>query len=318
MQAQDIHFSQYHYSPLNLSPSQTGLMNGDIRANAFYRQQWKSITVPYKTFGIAYDQVVGLPSLKGSRHSGGIMINNDRAGDGNFGTLQLMLSYARLIALGNDSVHFISLGAQAGFGYSSLDINKLTFDNQYNGDVYNPQASSGETFDRTSYIYPDVNAGITWMSIFSNQTLYIGGGFQHLISSDQSLLGEENGLPRHLQAHVSCWLNRDSKISFFPSVYIGKQGKFQELLFGSEIKFRSGENSIRDKSFSLGLHYRNNDALIPSFALQYDLWRLGISYDINTSDLNTVSNSRGGPEINLTYLMKKIRYTKVKNICPVY
>ena len=50
LQAQDIHFSQYFSTPLTINPSYTGSFVGDYRAGLNYRQQWGSVTVPYKSF----------------------------------------------------------------------------------------------------------------------------------------------------------------------------------------------------------------------------------------------------------------------------
>ena len=41
--AQDIHFSQFYQSPLNLNPAMTGVMNCNHRLVANYRNQWASI-----------------------------------------------------------------------------------------------------------------------------------------------------------------------------------------------------------------------------------------------------------------------------------
>ena len=40
--AQDPHFTQYFTSPLTLNPALTGLVQGDLRFAANYRQQWAS------------------------------------------------------------------------------------------------------------------------------------------------------------------------------------------------------------------------------------------------------------------------------------
>ena len=50
--AQDIHFSQFYFSPLNLNPAATGIFDGDYRIAGNHRQQWRSVTTPYTTFGI--------------------------------------------------------------------------------------------------------------------------------------------------------------------------------------------------------------------------------------------------------------------------
>ena len=56
--AQDIHFSQFYLSPLNLNPAMTGVMNCNIRLVANYRNQWASVlrSNAYNTYSVSYDQ----------------------------------------------------------------------------------------------------------------------------------------------------------------------------------------------------------------------------------------------------------------------
>ena len=42
LNSQDIHFSQFYMSPLNLNPAMTGVMNGNIRLTGNYWNQWAS------------------------------------------------------------------------------------------------------------------------------------------------------------------------------------------------------------------------------------------------------------------------------------
>ena len=52
LQAQDVHFSQFYAAPLLVNPAQTGNFSGTARVGANYRDQWGSITVPYRTFDL--------------------------------------------------------------------------------------------------------------------------------------------------------------------------------------------------------------------------------------------------------------------------
>ena len=58
---QDIHFSQFFETPLVRNPALAGIFSGDIRVQAVYRNQWNSVTVPYKTgsFNAEYKKPVG-------------------------------------------------------------------------------------------------------------------------------------------------------------------------------------------------------------------------------------------------------------------
>ena len=56
--AQDIHFSQFYASPLNLNPAMTGVMNCTDRLTLSYRNQWASVlkSNAFNTFTASYDR----------------------------------------------------------------------------------------------------------------------------------------------------------------------------------------------------------------------------------------------------------------------
>jgi hypothetical protein len=47
---QDIHFSQFQTQPLTQNPALVGV-KFDFAANVNYKDQWRQIGSPYKTFG---------------------------------------------------------------------------------------------------------------------------------------------------------------------------------------------------------------------------------------------------------------------------
>jgi hypothetical protein len=51
---QDLHFSQYNENPSLINPALTGV-NSVFRASAVYKDQWRSATVPFKTFGVSIE-----------------------------------------------------------------------------------------------------------------------------------------------------------------------------------------------------------------------------------------------------------------------
>lgn len=202
--AQDMHFSQFQYSPLNLNAASTGKFNGDHRFAATHRNQWSSVSQSFKTFSVSYDRPVKLSANAFPHHHAGIVINSDKAGDGDFGTLQALLSYSYLFAIGNDSINFISAGVQAGVVQRSVNFSELTFDNQYDGDVFNPSGLSGENPSRNSFAYPDVNLGLTWTRLFDNGVLEGGISLQHINKPNQTFYdGDKIPLPMRWQVNIS-------------------------------------------------------------------------------------------------------------------
>ncbi|MCX6204975.1 MAG: type IX secretion system membrane protein PorP/SprF, partial [Bacteroidetes bacterium] len=55
-QAQDFTFSQFYEQPIIRNPALAGVFTGDLRVSAAYRDQWSSITVPFRTsaFSVEY------------------------------------------------------------------------------------------------------------------------------------------------------------------------------------------------------------------------------------------------------------------------
>ena len=77
-------------------------------------------------------------------------------------------------------------------------------------------------------------------------------------------------------------------------------------------------NPEKDITLNFGLGYRLRDAVQAIAGMQYKELRVGLAYDINTSDLNNASNYRGGFEIAANYIVKiyKPATIKQKVLCP--
>lgn len=318
--SQDIHFSQFEYSPLNLNCANSGMFDGDQRFNATHRRQWSSVSEPFTTFTISYDRLISIPSEKGSHHNAGLIINSDKAGAGDFGTLQAALSYSYLFALGNDSVNFFSAGIQFGFVQRSVNFASLTFDNQFNGDAFNANAATGENLSRTTFTYADINLGLGWTSRFDNGALNGGISIQHINKPNQTFYdGAKEQLPVRWQVNLNPYFETGASLTLIPALLYMHQNTFSEFTGGMEFKFDLRKNTVRNFAFGLGGYGRLKDAIIPAVAVYYNNLRVGLSYDINTSSLKRASNKKGGPEISVQYILKKIR-TKLNRstCCPVY
>src|SRR5690606_13281714 len=88
---QDIHFSQFNSSLLNLTPGFTGLYYGDYRVGAVYRSQWQSVPVKYNTFSMHGEKVIKPRDFEKDLVGVGFLFNSDRAGDARYGTTQAYL-----------------------------------------------------------------------------------------------------------------------------------------------------------------------------------------------------------------------------------
>jgi type IX secretion system PorP/SprF family membrane protein len=316
--AQDIHFSQYDLSPINLNPAMTGQFNGDFRFIGNYRSQWGSVTVPFNTISIGADakNIFNTKDL-----AGGIQINQDRAGDSKFNTFQVNFSGAYLKPISNDSLHNLSFGIQTGFTNRSLTYNPLSFDVQYNGSYYDENLPNQENFARESRTYLNLNLGVGYLwEIEKRKTIRGGLALFNLTKPKQSFFNDDEiKLDMRLAVHANAEWKVHEKINVLPSMLFMSQGKYKELDFGVSAKYILTDFMSMYRTVWLGLFYRNQDAGFLTAGMDYDQWKVGVSYDINVSTLVPASNNRGGLEISVIYIIDNTPPKRIMHrICPDY
>lgn len=312
---QDIHFSQFDNTPLIINPALTGMFKGDHRVLLNYKDQWRSMGAPYKTYAISYDMVLFRKKWEKSYLGGGFYVFNDKAGDSKFNTTQFNLSLSGIVPLNNH--HKVSAGLQGGFAQRSVDYSNVTTDNQFVDGKHDPDQPVGETDNYNTSAFGDFTAGISWSYIKNEKYITANDQFKadagiavfHINKPRQefySFVTEK--LYTKLVMHGSTYIGlKNTKITLLPSVLFIKQGPSIEVNFGGMVRYRMKEGSkytgfIKESAVSFGGYYRAGDALIPAFMLEIANFAVGISYDINVSGLKVATAGNGGIEISLRYL----------------
>lgn len=327
--AQDIHFSQFYMSPLNLNPALTGVMNCNIRLTANYRNQWASVLKEnaFNTYSVSYDQKIAVGRY--DYFGVGATFWGDKAGEASFGTTtgKISLSYAKRMGGGRGSSHYLSFGAEGGLAQRSLDFLKLRWGNQIQQGLADG-TTEFENFDpnednlsNDNFIFGDIGAGLLWFSVFDeNNNLYIGGAFHHLNQANQSFFNqgpdgtgdrEEEFLYSRWTAHAGGEFEVTNKIGLVPGVIFMKQGPSLQINSGTSLKFRLGSRASRtQQAFHIGAWVRISnkvdsgvlsDAAILSTRFDYNQFSIGFSYDINVSALKPASNGNGAFEFSMSY-----------------
>src|SRR4051812_4665321 len=108
--AQDPHFSNIQYNPLSLNPAFAGVTEyGKAnRLAGLYRDQWRTLPVPYSTTFGSYDRLF-IKSSKGWLFGGGLSFLYDRAGEGHLSIFNPNLT-ASLGKYFNSDKQLITLG----------------------------------------------------------------------------------------------------------------------------------------------------------------------------------------------------------------
>ncbi|MBN9295573.1 MAG: PorP/SprF family type IX secretion system membrane protein [Filimonas sp.] len=304
-EAQDPHFSQFFEAPLLRNPSLAGMFPGDIRVQAVYRNQWGSVSVPYKTvsFNTEYKQPVG---SEDDFLTLGLQILYDRAGEASLTTTNILPAIAYHKCINPERGSFISAGFMGGYVQRRIDRSKITTNSQYDLNGYNPALPDGETFLNSNYSYWDGAVGVNYNSAFgegAENNYFMGIAYHHFNRPKNSFYKkpdvELNG-KIVFSAGVSATINDFSYFTVQGDYTI--QGPAKEAVLGTLYSYKAGNYSDDpDYTLSFGGFVRLKDAFIPVVKLDYKPFCIGLSYDANISELKTATQSKGGFELSITY-----------------
>lgn len=301
--AQDAMFSQFAYMEQQFNSALTGRMDHDYRATAAYRNQWSAITEPFRTMAASYDMPLlrrrGTPNFLGV----GGMVLSDKAGKSSLRLFEVKGSASYHVGLNRNNM--LGMGIQAGYSQRSIDFGGLAWDSQFNGIGYDPGIEHGENFAGNSAGYVDVGGGIYWHH-YKKKKYTIGYATKHYRQNQSFIEGRNDKL---IFRHV---LHADyvTAYDYFDITYrllTMMQGGAMEIMAGAEMKYVIGRDSRYTTNttasfISVGCFYRHGDAIIPTIGYEWQRTAQAfLSYDINISDLNVITNNRGAWEITLIH-----------------
>ncbi|MBK7959138.1 MAG: PorP/SprF family type IX secretion system membrane protein [Bacteroidetes bacterium] len=167
LNAQDIHFTQFTQSPLFTNPAMTGNFDGDFRLVGNFKNQWGNIPVPYNTVAGSFDaniasNIFGLGSL-----GLGVLLNNDDAGDSRLTTrsIQACMAYNKIVGKRKKSI--FSFGFNIGYVFKGINTEKLRWDEQFNGDYFDPSIPMTEQLNRMTIHSIDMGAGVNYVNHYA-------------------------------------------------------------------------------------------------------------------------------------------------------
>ncbi len=315
--AQDLHFSQFYLHPQHMSPASAGGFQGYLRAGGIYRSQWRSVPVDYKTYGISADWKVF--QARKSDLALGLLLQQDQAGDARLSWMQGGLNLSAGHQIGANS------RLAAGFGINAfqrtVDISQLTFKNQWNGDNFDPNLASRESFERSSGLAASLSAGLHFSTYAAGNRsgMKIALGAFHLNRPELSLGGIGQ---LRLPVRWSAWA--EGMYEWRAQTDLWGYGAFQymnqarEIIIGAGVRqfLTTGLANVTALRMSVG--WRPGDAVIPAVQLERNNWLAGISYDINISEFEQATSGRGGVELAIVYRLVPVEVSKVVKCCPVF
>jgi type IX secretion system PorP/SprF family membrane protein len=310
------HYTQYVLNNYILNPALSGIENyTDVKMSA--RKQWVGLEGAPQTFYFSIHGALGKKDYKTTatsfnvpgenprgkaywenytasdpHHGIGFFMVNDRTGL--YSRFQADVSYAYHIGLSPRTN--MSAGFSGGISKLSYDRAKAT-----PVDPNDPALGNGSALYK---MMPDLNAGI-W--IYSAD-YFIGIAAQQLLPQKVSFTGNSEGFQvvTHLFTTAGYRLNVSEDLNFLPSImvkYVPSSAVAPQFDINAKAQFRD--------LFWVGASWRVNEGYAAMVGLNVgNTFNVGYSYDITTTQLNTVS--RGTHEMVVGFLIGN-RY---KDTCP--
>jgi type IX secretion system PorP/SprF family membrane protein len=295
--AQDYHLSQYDIAPLYMNPALAGMYlgeKGDFRVLASYRSQWQRLqSKPYTTSSIAFDKPMKRFGI------GGYLIDN-LAGISNYSSFGFVMGAAYRITSPKSKNHFLSTGLQLGLINKKYSENDLLFTNQYYASSgLNPNAPTGENFQKASILKMDVNMGIyyKYKNEFKTFNPFFGVSLSHINKPNQSTTGIEYRLPIRYNVTIGTDIYISPVISLQPIFLAMYQGAATEFSLGMMEYYHINANY----QLVSGIGYRYQDAVIIQLGIKQGPSTFRISYDVITSPLKAYAGMRGAVEMGVIY-----------------
>lgn len=315
VKAQDPHFSQFFASPLTLNPAFTGKFDGTWRLAANHRDQWPSIPKAYVTTSASVDFGILKSKLPtGDVFGIGISGVSDKSAEGalklNYGSASL--SYHK--SLDADGYNTIGAGFQATYSSVTLDVSKLTFEDQLRQNGFT--GITNEVFSNgTNQSYVDLNAGLLFSGSSNGENnYYIGGSIYHINKPSLSFIDKQWNLTSRVTFHGGGSFPMTENLTAHASAIYQTQNKSHETVLGASVSALLNNNPENPSNVYIGSWIRLNDAIIPYIGIEVGGLRIGASYDINISSLKAATLGRGGSEFSIIYIRKPVESVGIP--CP--
>lgn len=327
IKGQDPSFSMYNENPAILNPALTGA-NHVLRASVAYKDQWRQLGSPFKSFGMSMDMKFKpdnwqqVDSHRGmtfkertmSRLAGGFSIYSDKAGISRYSHLSTNFNVAYFVPI--NAVQFLSFGIQAGMCQIQMENDALIFPSQFNGNTYDKSLSSGETFNTFYQVYPDFACGALWalqeknkrVGEYGIKKINAGLSMYHLTYVKQGFLKHQQQSDYRFNLHGELiYLAPKADIGFSPSFNLMLQGNVMAFAAGTFISYYFNENSKytgfnKRSSMAFGTFYKQANGF--SFQFVYEKseqYALGICYDVCLSGISASKNGNAGFELMMRY-----------------
>lgn len=340
--SQDLHFSQYQRMSAQLNPGLTGMLPGvyDRQFNLIYRDQWNSFlgNASFKTYGAAFEMRNCLRRNKQTAMNSrskkfsvptwgiGLTVLRDQTGtrsvkgisDQSYPLMRDYIDLSGSVILPMSDKTFLGGGFSGGVIMSSLDTRHLRYDEQFDGTAGFDQNIAGELdalgeLNRTEL---DLGVGLAIVHLEKLWGIQGGAALDHafrpagtnLVQSEEAAVLSRRWT-MHAKGSMRIYRDKQNYFGLQLDAFLMHQSPYQQFVGSGGFYYQNGDGltatlstGIRNVRFING---RSTDAILIKANFDFTRFALGLSYDINSSNLNEASRHYGAFEISLSYRFKK-------------
>jgi len=314
--AQDPQFSQYFSSPLSLNPAFTGYYDGTHRIASNFRNQWVGAGDPFTTASVSFDTRVMREKLNKNLFGIGVMAITDRTASGSYNSNYVSLSTAYHQSLDEEGYQHLGIGFQGSMGTRILDYNKVSFNSQFASRGFDLTLPNNENFVTRRANYMDFNVGLMYNYLKDRKRFYIGTSYYHVNQPNMTFFGNDPYiLPARFTVHSGSSFLVGSQGELFLNAQYMSQGGSTNQVIGAAYGY-SPHQSNDENVFYAGLFYRHKDAVYPYVGYLFNDLQIGVTYDVNTTNLQ-ISNSRN-KSFELSIIYHFFDQNELRRVMPWY
>jgi type IX secretion system PorP/SprF family membrane protein len=316
----DPQLSLFNDQPTYMNPALVGNFDYKWRVNTSYRDQYSSISTPYRTIATSFDINLPINAWAGNIWGFGLSVFQDAQSDVAYTSTNFNASFSIGQYLDPRENHSLSVGFLGGYGQRAIDYSNLNYwDSQWVGTGFQLGRPTGEPFNNDVRGYADLSTGLQYT--YNGEGLVdvrAGLAMQHFNRPEIGLYRDGQGFQMDRQfgihADMEYRFNRDSRFYIRPSAYYTIQGEINNMIIGNDFVFMFNEptrttGKRKEYSMTLGVFHRAGFALkepaakdaIATIKLNLAGFTFGSAYDFNIGSNSSLTGYQGALEVFVSY-----------------
>jgi len=293
LKAQDIHFTQFSFSPLHVNPAQTGGFNGTYRIGGIFRDQAAAVTgigSEFRTIHFFIDANLTKGFRKQDWVGFGMNFLQDRSGVISLGSGGFIAQAAYHLGVNKNSD--FSIGAQYGSVSMNIkDKDKAIFESSISGGGQSQDLMKLQ--DRASFT--DISVGVAYTTRLTNKKhkLVMGVNMARVNNPKVSLSsgGIGNRIGSMLSAHASLDYHLNDKLDLIPMIWIRNLKSNTQIAPQCMLSYLF--NPQKEIRLNGGLGYRLGDALEIMAGMDIRNIKFQIGFDLTLSGQSAAQSPSG-------------------------